>query len=339
MSMVYDVPPITSENDPSVKSVNQFVLRITRAAIPGTHLVEVLPWMKYIPGRFASWKREAMKWFAHDSVSFEQLFNTVRERRAAGDTRPSFAATLIEESRRHGLSERENAWLSAALYATGTDTTASTLSWWMLAMIVYPETQRLAHAELDANVGRSRPPRFSDIENLPYVRAMVKEILRWQPVYRITVLHSSNEDDWYDRYFIPAGSTVIANTWFLNRDPEVYGADAEHFNPARHLDSSGRAAPGPVDTKEEGHVTYGFGPRICVGRHFANNTLFINIAMMLWALNIEQGIDDKGHLLPFDLNGCVDYGLVVRPIPFECKITPCFPDVASILEQERELLR
>ncbi len=46
----------------------------------------------------------------------------------------------------------------------------------------------------------------------------------------------------------------MANVWHLNRDPEIYGPDAEHFNPARHLDKNGKLAPGLADTKEERFV-------------------------------------------------------------------------------------
>ncbi|KAI0314561.1 cytochrome P450, partial [Amylostereum chailletii] len=91
--------------------------------------------------------------------------------------------------------------------------------------------------------------------------AMVKETLRWAPVGPVGLPHCSTEDDYYEGYFIPKGTIVMANVWLLNRDPGVYGEDAAHFNPARHLDANGQLAPGPEDTKEEGHVTYGFGRR------------------------------------------------------------------------------
>jgi len=104
---------------------------------------------------------------------------------------------------------------------------------------------------------------------------------------------------------------VIANVWQLNRDTEIYGSDANHFNPGRHLDEKGQIAPGPTDTKEESHVTYGFGRRICVGRHVANNSLFIDIAMILWAMEIELATDENGKPFPLDVEGCIEDGLVV----------------------------
>lgn len=338
MSVLYDTPTIKSEDDPYVTRINDMVARLTRAAYPGAHFVEFLPWMMYIPNRFAKWKREAEEWFARDSVLFETLFESVHARVKKGDDRPSLSATLIKEQERHNLSIRENAWLAATMYAAGAETTAGVMGWWMLAMIAYPETQKRAQAELDAVVGRDRLPSFADFEHLPYIRAMVKEALRWRPIDPVGLPHRSTQDDWYEGHFIPAGTIVIANVWHLNRDPEIYGADAAHFNPARHLDKEGNVAPGPPDTKEESHVTYGFGRRLCVGRHVANNSLFIDMAIMLWALNIERTVDETGKPTPLDIDGCVEDGLVVRPMPFKCKITPRFPEAIAVLEQEKELL-
>ena len=69
--------------------------------------------------------------------------------------------------------------------------------------------------------------------------------------------------------------------------------------------------PGPPDTKEESHVTYGFGRRLCVGRHVANNSLFIDIAILLWAAKMERKKDASGRLCPLDVDGFVEDGLVV----------------------------
>jgi hypothetical protein len=59
MSVTYDTPPIVSELNSSVKAVNDFVARLTRAALPGAHFVEFLPWMMYIPSRCGT--------FSHDN--------------------------------------------------------------------------------------------------------------------------------------------------------------------------------------------------------------------------------------------------------------------------------
>ena len=224
-------------------------------------------------------------------------------------------------------------------------------------MVTYPDVQKRAQEELDSVVGRTRIPTFADLPHLPYIRAMVKEALRWRPVDPLGLPHLSSEDDWYNGMFIPKGSMMIANVWHLNRDPEIYGADAAHFNPARFMDGSGEVKSCAPETKEEGHVTYGFGRRVCVGKHVANNSLFIDFAMMLWACTIEPGKDEKGNVIPIDVDGCIEDGLVVwvflrstvvgpsrlivplaarRPIPFKVDISPRFPEAVTLLASENE---
>jgi cytochrome P450 len=146
--------------------------------------------------------------------------------------------------------------------AAGAETTSAVMAWWMLAMTIYPDVQARAQAELDAVIGRDRLPTFADFDKLPYIQAMTKEALRWRPVDPIGLPHRSSEDDWYEGHYIPKGSIVIANVWALHRDRDAYGADADHFNPARHLDDNGQLAPGPPDAAAEGHFTYGFGRRV-----------------------------------------------------------------------------
>jgi cytochrome P450 len=81
--------------------------------------------------------------------------------------------------------------------------------------------------------------------------------------------------------FIPKGAIYTPNIWHVNPGLEIYGENAAHFNPARHPDASKDVVPGPLDAKEEGHISYGFGRRLCVGRYVADDALFINMAILL----------------------------------------------------------
>ncbi|KAI0284840.1 cytochrome P450 [Russula brevipes] len=334
MSVVYGRPPITSGQDPSIQVVNEFTERLTRAALPGAHFVEFFTWMRYIPSSLAKWKRIAEDRYKQDSAMLEGLFHEVEADVAKGDYRQSLCAKLIRESK---LSLRENSWLAGTMYIAGSESSSSMMAWWTLAMLAYPETQARAHAELDAVVGRGRLPTFADYTHLHYIRAMVKELLRWRPVAPLALPHQSTEDDWYEGMFIPKGTICLANVWHINHDPETYGENAAHFEPARYLDANGDLVPGPSGTKEEGHVSYGFGRRECPGRHVANNSLFIDIAIVLWAMKIERKKDRSGQLIPLDVDGFVDQGIVVRPVPFECEIIPRFPEAPTLLVQEREM--
>ena len=137
----------------------------------------------------------------------------------------------------------------------------------------------------------------------------------------------------------------------MNRNPEIYGSDAHHFNPARFLDENGHMVPAPPDTKEEGHISFGYGRRSCLGRQVANDSLFINVVLMLWSMNIECATDSEGNPTPIDIGESVGHGLMYvmiffnsvkysqhqsrRPAPFQCKVTPRFPDAISMLDSAK----
>jgi len=187
----------------------------------------------------------------------------------------------------------------------------SVLSWWLMAMIMYPDVQKRMHDELDRVVGRDRLPTFEDCENMPYLQAMVREIIRWRPIDPLGLPHTTSEDIWYNGYFIPKGTMLVPNVWAINRNPATFGADAHHFNPARHLDKNGKLGPAPADTKEEGHVSFGFGRRVCPGRFFANKMLLINLVLLAWATNIDGERGPDGEFIGLDVDGYIDEGIVV----------------------------
>jgi len=178
-------------------------------------------------------------------------------------------------------------------------------------MITHPWIQKRAQDELDAVVGRSRTPTFADAPNLPYIQALVKESLRWRPALPLGIPHTTTEDDWYEGMFIPKGTSCMVNTWQCHHDPASYGPDAGSFNPERFLDEHGKLIPGPVETHDDGHSTYGFGRRACVGKHAANDSLFIDIATVLWASQLEHARDENGKEIPIDADTPIDIGTVL----------------------------
>lgn len=135
-------------------------------------------------------------------------------------------------------------------------------------MLLYPDVQAKASDELDRVVGQDRLPDFSDEEQLPYIKAVCLEVLRWHPFAPVGVPHRSIADDEYRGMFIPKGSVVIANAWYvimytctkvssddlryMLRNEAVYGHDVDDFRPERFL-TEGRKPP---------DATFGFGRRL-----------------------------------------------------------------------------
>jgi cytochrome P450 len=80
-------------------------------------------------------------------------------------------------------------------------------------MLTHPRVQEKAQEELDEVIGRDRLPEFSDRESLPYVNAIVKEVLRWYPNTPLGIPHATTEEDDYKGMRIPKGSLIIMNVW------------------------------------------------------------------------------------------------------------------------------
>lgn len=120
-------------------------------------------------------------------------------------------------------------WTAASLYTGGADTvgfapgshtfladgkqTVCSIETFLLAMTIYPEMQRKAQDEIDRVLGAGRHPKVADRASLPYIDAVVKEVLRWHPVAPMGIPHMSIGDDICEGYFIPKGSLVMPNIW------------------------------------------------------------------------------------------------------------------------------
>ncbi|VDC04596.1 unnamed protein product [Peniophora sp. CBMAI 1063] len=150
--------------------------------------------------------------------------------------------------------------------------------------------------------------------------------------------HRADEDGWYEGMFIPKGSVLIANIMPCNRDPSVYGDDADIFRPERHLTDDGQLKPAPPVTKDHGHVSFGFGRRVCVGQHVAEDALFIAVAVLLWAFNFAKARDENGREIDVDAAGYDATHLALKANHYQCRITPRFSEVNTILAEEKELL-
>ena len=101
-------------------------------------------------------------------------------------------------------------------------------------MVLNPRVLKKAQEELDRVVGKGQLPDFSDKEGLPYIDAVMKEIIRWSPPLPIALPRRTMRADVYRGYFIPAGAIVLQNVWAVCRDPKNY-PDPETFNPERFL--------------------------------------------------------------------------------------------------------
>jgi len=181
--------------------------------------------------------------------------------------------------------------------------------------------------EIDRVVNTDRLPTFEDKINLPYIHAIYEETMRYASVTPLGFPHLTTADDEYRGYHIPAGTTVMANQWAMSYNPEIH-EDPFAFKPERWLSrEDGGEGRGPLPHS----YSFGFGRRACVGQKWAENLLFITIASMLAAFNLEKAIGDDGQ--PIEPNEQFVPAFARSLGPSKCRITPRSQKVVELIEQ------
>ncbi|KAJ4415597.1 hypothetical protein N0V82_007231 [Gnomoniopsis sp. IMI 355080] len=249
---------------------------------------------------------------------------------------PCFSDDLLQSQKTFGISEEICVWTVAALLEAGSDTSANTLVGFMQAMVLFPSVQKQAQAELDRVCGDARLPTMEDMDNLPYIRACVKESLRWMPTVILGIPHKVIQDDEYMGYRIPAGASVVCNVWAIHMDEKRHPHPKE-FDPSRYVDDHKTSYESAMsaDPSKRDQFVFGAGRRVCQGMHVADRTLLLAMSRLLWAFNIDKALDDKGReVLPDPEN--LTQGLIVHPEPFPARITPRSEKHAILLKQDWE---
>ncbi|THH03763.1 hypothetical protein EW146_g10348 [Bondarzewia mesenterica] len=170
------------DDDPLVNLADVTITQFSEAGEVGKWLVDITPAMKYIPAWFpgAAFKKNAAQWKKNVIEMVTRPYDLVKYRMADNTALPSFTSNLLEG--REVTPEQEDLikWAAVSLYGGGADTVVSAMSTFFLAMTLYPEVQQRAQLEIDSVVGNDRLPTLDD--HLPYVEAIVSEVLRWGTV-------------------------------------------------------------------------------------------------------------------------------------------------------------
>lgn len=204
---------IETGKEPHVRDILNIVHTVERVASPGAYLVDSFPILMYLPSWLAPFKIEGQYLHERESNLFRQLQSMVRNEITHGSGTPSFTRSFLENQEKYQLSDDEGAYVIGTLFEAGSGTTAAAMMSFCLAMLHHPEWQKEIQSEVDRVVGEQRMPNFDDMPELPTVRAVVKEVLRWRPVTAGGVPHQLIQDDVYDGIFFAEGTNVHANQW------------------------------------------------------------------------------------------------------------------------------
>ncbi|KAK0434401.1 cytochrome P450 [Desarmillaria tabescens] len=303
---------VQQENDLFVEMVDKVTQYFALSMTPGSFLANPIPMLRHIPDWFpgAGFKQIAKEWRSTTFLMIDTIYDFVKQQMATGKACVSFTSKLLES----GLNmekEFDIKWLAATLHGAGADTTVAAIYAFFKAMLLFPDVQTKAQAEIDAVVGNDRLPQFDDREHLAYINALVLEVSRWHTVAPLAVPHSVRKDDVHSGYLIKKGTLVLPNIWKMLHDPVVYKEPFD-FNPERFIRTKDREPEA-----DPYKVAFGFGRRICPGRLLADSSIFIVCAMVLAVFDISK-YSENGVILEPDTGHTA--GNISHPTPFKCMI-------------------
>ncbi|GJW83047.1 cytochrome P450 [Tanacetum coccineum] len=176
-----------------------------------------------------------------------------------------------------------------ALITAGLDTTSVTLTWVLSLLLNNPKALKAVQEEIDEHVGRNRPVEESDVKNLFYLEAVIKETLRLYPAGPLAVPHESMEDCVLSGYNVPKGTRLLINLWKLQRDPNIW-PDPDEFKPERFMTTDKH-----IDVKGKHYelLPFGSGRRMCPGVFFALQALHLTLATVIQQFELVKPSDEQ----------------------------------------------
>ncbi|PIL29426.1 cytochrome P450 [Ganoderma sinense ZZ0214-1] len=316
---------VRSRDDEFVKEADIFGENFSDAAMPNNYIVDMLPFLAVLPSFLPGmgFKRKAESYKKQYYALADRGHRWVQNEIAKGAARPSLTQIAIAEWKPGQYSEEIIMFSATQVYTGGGDTTTVILAAFLSFMVKHPEILKKAQAEVDRVVGSERLPTVADRPNLPYVEAVFAEVFRLKaPISLLPRL--VDQDDVYNGCPIEKGTMVFVNVWGMLHDEDKY-PDPHTFKPERWLGGERHPNVYPLD------IAFGFGRRVCPGRHIGEDFLFTAVARTIALFNIAPGDESSGGVLVSEL------GKTFSGRPRQrFSITPRVPNVEELVRYRGE---
>ncbi|ESW18599.1 hypothetical protein PHAVU_006G054200 [Phaseolus vulgaris] len=213
-----------------------------------------------------------------------------------------------------GLSDNSIKAVILDIYGGGSETSSITITWAMAEMIKNPRVMKKVQSEVREVFGKEGGPNESDMENLKYLKSVVKETLRLHPPGPLLLPRESGQACEIKGYHIPIKSKIIVNAWAIGRDPNHW-TEAERFYPERFIESD-------FDYKGNNfeYIPFGAGRRMCPGLTFGLTNVEFPLALLMyhfdWKLPNGMRNEDLDMTEVFGVSVSRKHDLQLIPVTF-----------------------
>ena len=202
------------------------IINCFRENLGAANFLDAFPVLAYFPFK-------SLMEVKKGAVIKEEFFNRkISEHRATfkeGKIRDLVDAMIAASSEEVNMDENGNsisddriALVTADAFIAGTETPTSGLLWVFSVLAQYPDVQRKLQRELDDVIGRDRLPVMQDKLRLPYVEAVIAEVMRYVSFMPMAVPHCTTTEVTVGGFVIPADTVVYFNTWAIHHDPQDF---------------------------------------------------------------------------------------------------------------------
>ncbi|XP_019093535.1 PREDICTED: cytochrome P450 705A5-like [Camelina sativa] len=200
------------------------------------------------------------------------------------------------------------------LFIAGTDTSTHTIQWIMAEIVNNSYILERLREEIDSVVGKTRLIQETDLPNLPYLQATVKEGLRLHPPIPL-VVRTFQERCKIGGFYVPEKTTLIVNGYAMMRDPE-YWEYPQEFKPERFLASSRSSQKDEIRDELLKYIPFGSGRRGCPGANLAYVSVGTAIGVMV------QCFDWKIKGDKINMNESAGKIALTMAHPLKCTLVP-----------------
>ncbi|KAJ9551964.1 hypothetical protein OSB04_016010 [Centaurea solstitialis] len=293
----------------------------------GYELLGIFNWSDHFP--IVSWfdfqgvRKRCKHLVSRVNVLVEEIINEHRERRSenqrfadVGDG--DFVDVLLDLESENKFSDGDMIAVLWEMIFRGTDTVAILLEWIMARMVLHPNIQAKAQAEIRNVVGLGRPVTDADLLNLPYLHAIVKETLRVHPPGPLlSWARLAIHDTQVGPHMVPAGTTAMVNMWSITHNDQIW-SEPEVYNPDRFMDEE--VAIMGLDLRL---APFGAGRRVCPGKTMGLATVQLWLAQLLQNFKWVTNESDLGAI---DFSECLKMSLEMKK-PLVCKAVMTWRDI------------